>query len=121
MDCLRGWSEANSSRKNGHNHAADLILGLPLLLPIALPIGALSWLAITILRLYVLLFTDHPRRDSAGPLILLATTVPMLWSRLLFLYFANFILESTLHWSACYWAPHTRATWFDLPINQEVS
>ena len=93
MDCLRGWSEANSSRKNGHNHAADLILGLPLLLPIALPIGALSWLAITILCLYVLLFTDHPRRDSAGPLILLATTVPMLWSRLLFLYFANFILE----------------------------
>ena len=71
----------------------DLILGLALLLAIALPIGALSWLAITILCLFVLLFTDPSSSRQRGALILLATTVPMLWSRLLFLYFANFILE----------------------------
>jgi hypothetical protein len=70
-----------------------LILGLALLLLIALPITALSWLAVTILCLYVLLFTDPSSSQRRGTLILLATTVPMLWSRLLFRYFANFILE----------------------------
>jgi exosortase/archaeosortase family protein len=71
----------------------DLILGLALLLLITLPIGPLSWLAITILCLYVLLFTEPSSSRQRGALILLATTVPMLWSRLLFRYFANFILE----------------------------
>lgn len=71
----------------------DLILGLALLLLITLPIGPLSWLAITILCFYVLLFTDPSSSRQRGALILLATTVPMLWSRLLFRYFANFILE----------------------------
>jgi hypothetical protein len=71
----------------------DLILGLALLLLITLPIGSLSWLAITILCFYVLLFTDPSSSRQRGALILLATTVPMLWSRLLFSYFANFILE----------------------------
>jgi hypothetical protein len=71
----------------------DLILGLALLFLIALPVGALSWLAITILCLYVLLFTDPSSSRRRGALILLATTVPMLWSHLLFQYFANFILE----------------------------
>jgi hypothetical protein len=71
----------------------DLILGFALLLAIALPIGALSWLAITILCLYVVLFTDPSSSGRRGALILLATTVPMLWSHLLFRYFANFILE----------------------------
>jgi exosortase/archaeosortase family protein len=71
----------------------DLILGLALLLAIALPIGALSWLAITILCLYVLLFTDPSSSRQRGALILLATTVPVLWSQLLFRYFASFVLE----------------------------
>jgi hypothetical protein len=71
----------------------DLILGLALLLAIALPIGALSWLAITILCLYVLLFTDPSSSRQRGALILLATTVPVLWSQLLFRYFASFVLD----------------------------
>jgi hypothetical protein len=41
----------------------------------------------------VLLFTDPSLSQKRGALILLATTVPMLWSRLLFRFFANFILE----------------------------
>src|SRR5215467_13453453 len=44
--------------RTGKIRPLDLILGLALLLLITLPIGALSWLAITILCLYVLLFTD---------------------------------------------------------------
>jgi exosortase/archaeosortase family protein len=71
----------------------DLVLGLALLLLITLPIGHLSWLAITILCLYVLLSTDPSSSRERGALILLATTVPMLCSRLLFRYFANFILD----------------------------
>jgi hypothetical protein len=79
--------------RTGKIQPLDLILGLALLLPITLPIGPLSWLAITILSLYGLLFTDPSPSRKRGTLILLATTVPMLWSRLLFRYFANFILE----------------------------
>lgn len=79
--------------RTGIVRSLDLILGLALLLLITLPIGPLSWLAITILCLYVLLFTDPSSSRQRGTLILLATTVPMLWSRLLFRYFANFILE----------------------------
>jgi hypothetical protein len=79
--------------RTGKIRPLDLILGLALLPLITLPIGALSWLAITILSLYVLLFTDPSSSQKRGALILLATTVPMLWSRLLFRYFANFILE----------------------------
>jgi hypothetical protein len=79
--------------KMGIIRPLDLMLGLALLLLIALPITALSWLAVTILCLYVLLFTDPSSSQRRGTLILLATTVPMLWSRLLFRYFANFILE----------------------------
>jgi len=71
----------------------DLILGFALLLLITLPIGALSWLAITILSVYVLLFTDPSLSPTRGALIIFAPTVPMLWSRLLFRFFANFILE----------------------------
>ena len=71
----------------------DLALALALLLLIALPIGQLSWLAVTILAFYVLLFANPPSSQRRGVLILLATTVPMLWSRVLFQYFARPILE----------------------------
>src|SRR5262249_13783541 len=76
-----------------YNSAARPYSGPCFTPPIALPIGALSWIAITILCLYVLLFTDPSSSRQRGALILLATTVPMLWSHLLFRYFANFILE----------------------------
>jgi hypothetical protein len=44
--------------RTGKIRPLDLILGLALLPLITLPIGALSWLAITIFSLYVLLSTD---------------------------------------------------------------
>ena len=71
----------------------DLVLGFALLIPISLPIEKLSWLAITILSLYVLLFTNPSSSRRRGAVILLAITVPMLWSQMLFRYFANPILD----------------------------
>src|SRR5229473_3483491 len=49
---------------------------------IALPIGGLSWIAVSGLALYILLFTDADPPMRRGALILLAATMPMLWSRL---------------------------------------
>lgn len=80
-------------QRMGKIRLADVLVGLVLLVPIALPIEKLSWLAVSILSLYVLMFTDPPSPRRRGAIILLATTVPMLWSPFLFRYFANFILN----------------------------
>ena len=72
---------------------ADIVVVGALLVPIALPIGGLSWLAIALLSLYIILLTNPPSARRRGAMILLAVTVPMLWSRLLFRYFAPFILD----------------------------
>ena len=72
---------------------ADLVIGFALLIPIALPIGALSWFAISALSLYVILFARPLSARRRGAIILFAATVPMLWSRLLFRFFANVILS----------------------------
>jgi hypothetical protein len=71
---------------------ADLVIGAIALALIALPIGALSWIAVSGLALYILLFAERDLPMQRGALILLATTVPMFWSRLFFQLFANFIL-----------------------------
>jgi hypothetical protein len=71
----------------------DLVIGSIALTLIALPIGGLSWIAVSGLALYILLFADADPSMRRGAIILLATTVPMFWSRLLFHFFANFILE----------------------------
>jgi hypothetical protein len=66
-------------------------LGAGSLLLAMLPIYATSWIAVTVLSLYLLFFLDDatPRR---GAVILFAATVPMLWSRLLFKLFSDYIL-----------------------------
>ena len=78
--------------KTGGVHVADLAVAMVLLLIIALPIGAMSWLAVTVLSLHVLRFTQATESQRRGAVILLAATIPMLWSRLVFDLFANFIL-----------------------------
>jgi hypothetical protein len=74
---------------------ADVVVALVLSLMMALPIGALSWVAVTMLSLYLLAppQTAERRPEYRGAVILLAATVPMLWSRLVFDLFANFILS----------------------------
>jgi hypothetical protein len=71
----------------------DLIVGAGSLVLVILPIGAMSWLALTAISVHMLLFTNATSSSRRGAVILLATTVPMLWSRLLFECFPNFILE----------------------------
>ena len=89
--CFTGISLVLADKSGGMD-LADLAVAMVLLLIIALPIGATSWLAVTMLSLYVLLFTQATESQHRGAVILLAATVPMLWSRLIFDLFANFIL-----------------------------
>ena len=49
----------------------------------------MSWVAVTGLSLYILLFANDGPERRRGALILLALTVPMLWSRLFFQFFAQ--------------------------------
>jgi hypothetical protein len=72
---------------------SDLAVGGIFLILVILPIFALSWLAVTGLSLYILVFANDRSARRRGALILLALTVPMLWSRLLFQFFAGPILE----------------------------
>jgi hypothetical protein len=72
---------------------ADLAVAAVFLVLVALPIFALSWLAVTGLSLYILLIAPGSADRRRGAIILLALTVPMLWSRLLFQLFAKPILD----------------------------
>jgi hypothetical protein len=70
----------------------ELAIGAAFAFLVILPIGALSWLAVTALGFYVIIFTEVPT-SRRGAFILVATTVPVLWSRLLFQFFADLILR----------------------------
>jgi len=71
----------------------DLAVGSLFLLLVALPIFALSWVAVTGLSLYILLSANAGSARQRGALILLALTVPMLWGRLVLQIFASPILQ----------------------------
>jgi exosortase/archaeosortase family protein len=71
---------------------SELAIGVGFVLLVILPIGPLSWLAVAGLSLYIIIFTNIAS-SRRGAFILLAATVPMLWSRLLFQFFANAILR----------------------------
>jgi hypothetical protein len=85
----------------------ELAIGAAFALLVILPIGALSWLAVTALGFYVIIFTQNPS-SRRGAFILVATTVPVLWSRLLFQFFADLILRVDA--SLVGWLLHTRRT-----------
>jgi hypothetical protein len=72
---------------------ADLAIGAVALALIALPSGGMSWIAVSGVALYILLFAHGEAPMRRGALVLLATTVPMFWSPLVFQLFANFILQ----------------------------
>lgn len=73
--------------------STDLAVGVVFLILVMLPIFALSWVAVTGLSLYLLLFARGGSERRRGALILLALTVPMLWSGLIFRFFAGPLLE----------------------------
>ena len=73
--------------------STDLAVGVVFLILVMLPIFALSWVAVTGLSLYLLLFANGGSERRRGALILLALTVPMLWSGLIFRFFMVPLLE----------------------------
>lgn len=90
--CFAGLSLLLSDR-TGNVRPADLAVAAAVLLMIALPIGAASWLAITMLSLYIVRLGQPSDSQRRGAMIMFAVTVPMLWSRLIFDLFAKFILS----------------------------
>jgi hypothetical protein len=60
---------------------------------VSLPTFPLSWVAVTVLSFYIFLFAKGNFERTRGALIFLAMSVPMLWSRLLFQFFAKPILN----------------------------
>jgi hypothetical protein len=91
ISCAAGVSLILRDRKIGVR-SSELAMALGFGSLIILPIGPLSWLAVTALSLYVI-FSTNVASSRRGAFILFATTVPMLWSRLLFQFFANLILQ----------------------------
>jgi hypothetical protein len=91
LSCAAGLSLVLRDRTIGVR-SSELVMGAGFVFLVILPIGALSWLAVTALSLYIIISADIAS-SRRGAFILLATTVPMLWSRLLFQFFANLILQ----------------------------
>jgi len=90
--CFAGvYLIASSSRDQ--IRTLDLVVALAFLGVVALPIYAMSWVAVTGLSLYLHFFANDGSERRRGALILLALAVPMLWSRLLFQFFARPLLE----------------------------
>ena len=82
-----------ASKNRDRIRALDLVVTLAFLGLVTVPIYALSWVAVTGLSLYILFFANAGCERRRGALILLALAVPMLWSRLLFQFFARPLLE----------------------------
>jgi hypothetical protein len=91
ISCAAGVSLVLRDRTIGVR-SSELAMGAGFVFLVILPIGQLSWLAVTALSLYII-FSANVVSSRRGALILLATTVPMLWSKLLFKFFANLILQ----------------------------
>ena len=72
---------------------ADLVVAAVFLILAILPIFAASWVAVTGLSLYILMFANDGSSRKRGALILLALTVPMLWGNLIFRFFMRPIIE----------------------------
>src|ERR1051326_9168410 len=71
----------------------DWAVGGVVLACVAAPASEINWAGVTGLSLYILLFARHDSVRRRAAIILLALTVPMLWSPLLFAFFAKIFLE----------------------------
>jgi hypothetical protein len=74
-------------------NTVDIAVGTAVLVLTALPIGGASWLGLAMLGLYLVVVADDAPSRRRGAKILIATTVPMLWSSLLFRLFSGPILR----------------------------
>lgn len=90
--CIAGISLVLRDQTPGVR-SIEVALGALFIFSVVLPVGPLSWIAVAGLSLYILAFTDTVT-TRRGAWILLAVTVPMLWSRMLFNFFAHPILAA---------------------------
>ncbi len=72
----------------------DLILGVAVTAAALLPAAKLSWLALTGLGLYGLHCFEAGTRMRRAAFVILAITIPMFWSRLLFAALSDLILRA---------------------------
>jgi hypothetical protein len=92
--CFAGiWAMLSESRDKDEIRSTDVAVAVVFLIFVSLPIFPLSWVAVTGLSLYILLFANGRSDRRRGAIILLALTVPMLWSRLFFQLLAKPILD----------------------------
>jgi len=76
-----------------HITTIDMVVGAAFLVLVALPIGGASWFGLTALGFYLAWVAGAATSRRRGANILIAITVPMLWSRVLFRFFSEFILQ----------------------------
>jgi hypothetical protein len=91
VSCVAGIALILQDRTIGIR-SSELAIGAAFIVLVILPIGPLSWFAVTALGLYLIISTDA-LSTRRGALIMVAASVPMLWSRLLFQFFADLILR----------------------------
>ena len=113
LSCIAGISIILRDRA-GEVRSADLAVGAGFLFLVILPVGPLSWIAVTVLCLYVFVSTNDSLLRR-GAIILLATTVPMFWSRMLFQLFATPILQADAILVAGLLGLDGSGTWSNLP------
>ena len=92
VSCIAGVLLVARDQKLGIR-SFEIALGAGFVFLVILPSGQLSWIGVTALSVYILFSTDVAA-SRRGATILLATTVPMLWSCALFNFFANPILAA---------------------------
>jgi hypothetical protein len=80
--------------KDAEIRPADIAVGAFFLLLSVFSIGALNWVAVTGLSLYILIFANGGASRKRGATVLLALTASMLWSRVLFAVLAHPILQA---------------------------
>jgi exosortase/archaeosortase family protein len=79
--------------KSGEIRWRDLAVAVALVIFIILPIPALGWMALAVLGLYILLFSSGSSSRKRGAILMLATTIPMLWVPLLIQFFEQPVLR----------------------------
>jgi hypothetical protein len=90
--CFAGIRLVMSERTSGLL-ISEIALGFGYIILVSLPIGPLNWIGVTALSLYLIFRTDASA-SRRGALILFAVTAPMLWSRMIFHFFASYILAA---------------------------
>jgi hypothetical protein len=79
--------------KSDEIRATDVAFAVVFLGLIVFPVTEFNWVAVTGLSFYILLCANDGSVRRRGAVIMLAVTVPMLWSKLLFSFLAKFFLE----------------------------